>query len=125
VDQAASPKALLFEAKYGIAVWWATKVEMASALAQLVRRQEIGAVEYAHAKRQAEGLSNLWRVIAPSERIATLACDLLETHPLRAADALQLAAAQEWCEGQPSGKVFLTFDQRLRDAAGSAGFTLE
>jgi predicted nucleic acid-binding protein len=46
-------------------------------------------------------------------------------HPLSAADALQLAAALEWCEGKPQGNVFLTFDRRLREAAGLAGFTLE
>jgi predicted nucleic acid-binding protein len=60
-----------------------------------------------------------------SESVAVNACLLLEVYPLRAADALQLAAALEWCEGKPQGKVFLTFDQRLHEAAGLAGFTLE
>jgi hypothetical protein len=46
-------------------------------------------------------------------------------HPLRAADAMQLAAALEWCEGKPKGNVFLTFDKRLSEAAGLAGFALE
>ncbi len=46
-------------------------------------------------------------------------------YPLSAADALQLAAALEWCEGKPRGNVFLTFDRRLREAAELAGFTLE
>jgi len=74
---------------------------------------------------QADGLAILWSVIAPSAKIGFEARALLERYPLRAADALQLAAALEWCEGKPTGNVFLTFDKRLREAAGLAGFTLE
>jgi predicted nucleic acid-binding protein len=100
-------------------------VEIASALAQLLRQLQITTVEYAHAKQQAEQLAIIWRTVAPSARIAFQARILLEQYTLRAADALQLAAALEWCEGQPNGKVFLTFDRRLHEAAGLAGFTLE
>jgi predicted nucleic acid-binding protein len=42
-------------------------------------------------------------------------------HPLRAADALQLAAALEW-SGNASG-TFITYDERLRDSASREGFT--
>ena len=125
VDQTPTPHALVLESHYRIAVWWATHVEIASALAQLLRQQKITAIEYAHAKQQAENLANIWRTVAPSARIAFEARVLLEQYTLRAADALQLAAAMEWCEGQPNGKVFLTFDRRLREAAGLAGFALE
>jgi hypothetical protein len=31
----------------------------------------------------------------------------------------------EYCEDKSKGLVFLSFDQRLREAAGLAGFTLE
>jgi len=63
--------------------------------------------------------------MAPTDKLARGARNLLERYPLRAADALQLAAALEWCEGKPAGNVFLTFDRRLGEAAGLAGFTLE
>jgi len=33
-----------------------------------------------------------------------------------------LAAALEWCEDVPQGRVFLTTDQKLRDAALLNGF---
>jgi predicted nucleic acid-binding protein len=125
VDQTPTPQALLFEGKYRIAVWWATHVEIVSALAQLLRQRKITAAEYAHGKQQAEGMASLWSVIAPSAGIAIRARVFLESYSLRAADALQLAAALEWCEGKPKGNVFLAFDQRLREAAGLAGFTLE
>jgi predicted nucleic acid-binding protein len=108
-----------------MAVWWATHVEIASALVRLLRRQEITASDHAHALLQAEGLASLWRVVEPSAKVAHDARSLLELYPLRAADALQLAAAMEWCEGKAKGNVFLTFDLRLREAAGLAGFTVE
>ena len=47
---------------------------------------------------------------------------VLRVHPLRAADALQLAAALEWSGGAASG-MFITYDERLRDAASREGFT--
>jgi predicted nucleic acid-binding protein len=125
VDQTPTPQAFLFESKYRIAVWWATHVEITSALAHLLRRREITPNEFAQAKLQAEGLANLWQVIEPSARVALDARTLLERYPLRAADALQLAAALQWCEGKPKSRVFLTFDRRLSEAAGLAGFTLE
>lgn len=125
VDQIQTSQALLLESRYRFAVWWATHVEIASELMQLLRQQRITAAEYAHATQQAEQYVKIWRVVVPTARIAIEARILLERYPLRAADALQLAAALEWCEGKPDGRMFLTFDKRLREAAGLAGFTLE
>jgi predicted nucleic acid-binding protein len=47
---------------------------------------------------------------------------LVDRYDLRAADSFQLAAALEWCEDVPQGRVFLTADQRLREAARFSGF---
>ena len=47
---------------------------------------------------------------------------LVEHFDLRAADSLQLAAALAWHEGISAGRVLLTCDKRLRDAALLAGF---
>jgi predicted nucleic acid-binding protein len=98
---------------------------MTSAFVRLLRRQEIDAQTYAQAQLEAEHYANRWHVVEPSARIALAAHAVLERYPLRAADALQLTAALEWCEGQPRGKAFLSFDRRLREAAGLAGFTLQ
>lgn len=46
---------------------------------------------------------------------------LLRTHPLRAADALQLAAALSLVQGGVAGLVFLTADLRLAEAAEIEG----
>jgi hypothetical protein len=48
--------------------------------------------------------------------------ELLDRYDLRASDAFQLAAALEWCEYDPSGRVFLTTDLKLRKAALLGGF---
>jgi hypothetical protein len=41
---------------------------------------------------------------------------------LRTADSFQLAAALEWCDDAPQARVFLTADQKLREAAVLTGF---
>jgi hypothetical protein len=45
----------------------------------------------------------------------------LAVHPLRAADALQLAAALVWSDGA-IGESFVCLDAALRDAARREGF---
>lgn len=49
---------------------------------------------------------------------------LLEIHPLRAADALQLSAALIATEDQPNGFGFVTCDEVLATAAEKEGFTV-
>ncbi len=46
---------------------------------------------------------------------------LLEAHPLKAADAFQLAAALKWREGVEADGEFVSLDRRLRDAAFAEG----
>jgi hypothetical protein len=48
----------------------------------------------------------------------------LRVHPLRAADALQLAAAIVASEDQPASLPFVTLDDRLGQAAQREGFTV-
>ena len=47
---------------------------------------------------------------------------LVDRYDLRAADSFQLAAALEWCDYTPQGRIFLAADQKLRDAALLSGF---
>lgn len=114
-----------FFSKYQPVVWWGTRVEIVSALTRLKRAGEISELDYPRAKRDAFKLISGCAILQPSPIIESLATDMLEKYPLRAGDALQLAAAFEWCEGEPDGHVFLTADRRLADAAELAGFTLE
>jgi predicted nucleic acid-binding protein len=61
-------------------------------------------------------------MVQPSDALRDTAVQLSDRYDLRAADAVQLAAALEWCEDDPSGRIFFTADQRLREAAVLAGF---
>jgi len=55
--------------------------------------------------------------VEPGNEICTRALRLLAVHPLRAADALQLAAALVWFRDHPAGLDFVCLDERLRTAA--------
>ena len=46
----------------------------------------------------------------------------MDTHPLRAADALQLGAALVVAENRTAPLTFVTFDRRLAEAAEREGF---
>jgi predicted nucleic acid-binding protein len=103
-------------------VWWATPVEIASALARLVRMKQLNPSDWARARKLANRLADSWSVIQPSDGLRAKSTQLVDRYDLRAADSFQLAAALEWCEDYPQGRVFLTADGRLREAARSSGF---
>ncbi len=48
----------------------------------------------------------------------------LGTHPLKSADALQLAAALVWAGNTTRDHHFVCLDKRLRKAAGKEGFRI-
>jgi predicted nucleic acid-binding protein len=74
-------------------VWWGTPVECVSALSGLEREWPTagGAVE--SALKRLEALARIWHEVQPVEQVRRMSLRLLRVHPLRAADALQLAAA--------------------------------
>lgn len=105
-------------------VWWATAVEIASAIA---RSRQSGSIDDPEAQNAYAALNRLkvqWREMAPDGEVRDLACDLLGRYPLRAADSLQLAAAMVWCRGKPAGRTFFCADRRLSEAALAAGFSV-
>ena len=98
-------------------------MEIGSALARLLRMKQITGDDYVKSRTSADLLAGSWFVIQPSEVVRGKALRLLDRHDLRAGDAFQLASALEWCGDTPSGKVFITADHRLREAALLSGFT--
>jgi len=122
VRQSITPRAVSLYKSYEAVVWWATPVEIASALARLARMKHLDVKEWARSRRLAEDLAEVWSVIQPSDALRAKAYQLVDRHDLRAADALQLAAALEWCEDVPQGRVFLAADEKLRAAAVLSGF---
>ena len=105
-----------------LAVWWGSLVECQSALARLCRDGLLSLQGSEEAKKVLVDLTASWAEITPGENIRNIAGRLLFTHPLRASDSLQLAAAILWAEQNPKGHPFVCFDQRLRDAARKEGF---
>lgn len=122
VRQGITPRAIALYGSYEVVIWWATPVEMASALARLARMKQLDAAGWSEARALAKRLADSWSVIQPSHALRARAMQLVDRYDLRAADSLQLAAALEWCEGAAQGRVFLTADEKLREAALLAGF---
>jgi predicted nucleic acid-binding protein len=105
-------------------VWWASEIECASALARLERD---GALETAEADRAFDRLRQLattWHEVEPSDAIRETAVRFLRVHSLRAADALQLAAAFMAADRRPSSLELLTLDDRMAGAARKEGFVV-
>lgn len=105
-----------------LVVWWGTVVECTSALARLRREGHLDTYQESHVNGGLHALAAEWTEIQPSEEIRRSGTQLLRHHPLRAADALQLAAAHIWAAGRPEGFGLVSLDQRLRDAAAVEGF---
>lgn len=121
-DTAGSLRQLL--ADYTPVVWWSSPVEVASAIERLRRRGELSPEEYAVSRQRLAELRSSWREIQPTMRLRGLADACLSRSELRAADALQLAAALIWCREAPGGRTFLCRDRRLSQAASEAGFSV-
>lgn len=103
-------------------VWWGSQVECASALARLERASLLDRKGAGLAVDRLKQLSGGWHEIEPSEIVRENALRFLRVHPLRAADALQLAAAFLAAERRPSSLEVVTLDERLADAARNEGF---
>lgn len=105
-----------------IAVWTLTPVEAVSAIRRLVRERALTERGAEDAEALVHEIARRLHLIVDVERVKQSAGRLLRTHPLRAADALQLAAALLWANGKPTNKILHTFDQRLAEAAAREGF---
>jgi uncharacterized protein len=68
-------------------------------------------------------LKEEWHEVQPIDRARSIGRRLLRIHPLRATDALQLAAAVLASEGEPTSLEIVTLDDRLSEAAQKEGFT--
>ena len=105
-----------------VAVWWSTPVECMAGLARVLRARRIDESEFDGLAVRLGSFMSKADEIGPSQLVRETAKRILGMHPLRAADALQLAAAIVWA-GQPSAKHgFVCLDRRRREAAVIEGF---
>lgn len=103
-------------------VWFFTSTEILSALSRNVRHKIITFDAFQNAKNEITGFGDRWFEISPSEAVRVRANRLVETHPLSAADAVQLAAALIGCNEKTKDSSFVTLDLRLKKAAEKEGF---
>jgi predicted nucleic acid-binding protein len=105
-------------------VWWGSEVECVSALARLERNATLDPQAGVLALHRLKQLADGWHVIDPSDIIRETAMRFLRVHALRAADALQLAAAFIAAEQRPSSLELITLDDRLAGVARKEGFVV-
>lgn len=105
-----------------IVAWWGTELECVSAITRRQREGMVSPVVAEDAFDRRSALRRGWQEIAPGDELRESAKRFLRVHPLRAADALQLAAAFRAAEGRPATLPFVSLDDRLAAAAHSEGF---
>ncbi len=107
-----------------LVIWWGARTECTSAFMRRVREGQLTPKDVRVARHALDAVVQAGIEIQPSESVRGTAERLLGVHPLRAADALQLAAAIQWCQGLTVGNGFVVFDRRLREAGFAEGFTV-
>lgn len=106
-----------------VLVTWAwTRVEIASAIERRVREGELSREARQAALTHAANLAAKWDEVSDLMAVRKRALALLARHPLRAADAAQLAAAHLVAEDDPASLPFVCLDERLATAAEREGF---
>ncbi|MQA76520.1 MAG: PIN domain-containing protein [Solirubrobacterales bacterium] len=104
------------------AAWWGARIECVSALRRREREGALTAAEVAAAVDLLDTLAATWFEVLPGDELRAGAERALGVHPLRAADALQLAAALAWRGSATSAADLVCLDERLREAAAREGF---
>jgi predicted nucleic acid-binding protein len=124
IGERTTPQALLYLRRFTPVVWWASLVEVRSAICRLHRDHHITDRDKQGGFSRLRLLSLGWREVLPHDHVRDLAAESLEKYSLRAADAMQLAAALIWCQQRPARRSFFCGDRQLAEAAGTAGFAV-
>lgn len=106
----------------GIVTWAASRVEIASAIERRARDGQLDTAARSRAMTALAELSEAWTEMHSLAPVCERALRLLAVHALRAADAMQLAAALLAVADRPRGHEFVCTDRRLREAASREGF---
>lgn len=119
-EPASSSLRRILEADAHMVVWWGCVIECWSELARQRREGFLTADDEDAARAVLERLRGAWDEVQPVDEVRQRAGRLLRIHPLRAPDAIQLAAALVWSDGR--GEI-VVLDERLRNAARLEGLT--
>lgn len=95
--------------------------------AAISRARREGRMDNRGESQAGRSLDRTWpqlQVIELDDALMSRAGDLSTEQPLRASDAIHLAAAELISEGASADVTFACWDRRLWDAASAAGFSL-
>jgi predicted nucleic acid-binding protein len=124
-ETASRPREAQLHEDAEILVWYGTWAELESAICRRERESSIDPEQAAMARTRLSVLTRAWLEVQPTSWVRERAIRLLRVHPLRAADAMQLAAALVAFKERTAGNRFLTADLRLAKAATLEGFAVE
>ena len=105
-------------------VWTLTITEIYSAVYRKIRAHQLQSTLLPSLRDRLQQVGRGWSEIIQIEGVRSRANRLLAVHPLRAADALQLAAALLAFQDRSEGAELVTFDFNLRQAAENEGFVV-
>ncbi len=123
VDEQATGACRRAAAEGGIVTWCLSSIEIASAIERRAREGALDTSGRADALANLDLLSQGWTEVAAMAAVRERAQRVLAVHALRAADALQLAAALVAANDRPVGHEFFCADGCLAAAAAREGFT--
>lgn len=104
-----------------VATWGLTRIEVAAAIERHARARGLDAAARKRALALLDGLTASWREVVDLAAVRSRALQFVARHPLRAADAAQLAAALLLAGPDPRALAFACLDRRLADAAEREG----
>lgn len=105
-----------------IVTWWGTAIECTSALARLEREGGLSPGDMRSAMTRLRHSTLGWAEVPANDDVRDQAVRLLRVHRLRAADAVQIAAAIVAADFQTGTLDFVTLDVRQGEAAEREGF---
>jgi predicted nucleic acid-binding protein len=105
-------------------IWCLSRVGVISALRRRVREDDLTEDEFRRAKEQLNIILDSAYEVSAVEKVRSRALRLLEVHPLRAADACQLASVLVGTQEDPERLAIVCFDHRLENAAIKEGFVV-
>ena len=100
-----------------VTTWALTALEIASALERRAREESIDSGRRRDALRRLSRMARAWDEVADLAAVRERALTLVRRHPLKAADAAQLAAALHASAEAGAALPFVCLDRRLAEAA--------
>jgi hypothetical protein len=115
---------MAFQSDQEVMVWTLSKVEVLSALCRRLRDGSLKEIDFDSAKKRMDDFFDMAFEIISVPKVKDRALRLLQVHPLRAADAVQLASVLVATQEDTSRVPIMSFDDKLTLAAKREGFTV-